>query len=106
MEMFDKDLQGVMGNMYHDDTVPQQMPKVERKAEPKGDTESCTVADKKERNIFDKLYDMTKWLLICGSISMLMWWFEINGLMATEAAYPCILGSSIIGAAGCGWSAK
>jgi hypothetical protein len=60
----------------------------------------------KNRSLFDRLWDMTKWLGICGGISMLMWWFEMNGLMATEAARPFTFACGCIGCFGGGMSFK
>ena len=60
----------------------------------------------KKRSLFDRLFDMTKWLGICGGICMLMWWFEMNGLMATEAARPFTFACGGIGFFGAGWSGR
>mgnify|MGYP002520027345 CR=1 FL=1 len=43
---------------------------------------------------------------VCGAISMLMWWFEMNGLMATEAARPFTFACGCIGCFGGGMSFK
>ena len=106
-EMLDQELQGVMGDMILSD-VPKQMPVMEVKSKSNTNAEVNTdnaqvntekrvkrIAEDcsecpftKKRSLFDRLWDMTKWLGICGGICMLMWWFEMNGLMATEAARP------------------
>lgn len=116
MDYFDDELAGMVN--YSDDTVPQQMPVMERKAAPKAEPKreekeeasamdaSFEVLPKKKRCLIDKLYDMMKWLCVCGGISMLLWWFNVNGLMAMEAAYPCILACAVIGTAGATWSVK
>lgn len=115
-EMLDQELQGVMGDMILND-VPKQMPVMEQKARPKVTHQSEPAKDEAmdaqfapfpptHRSLFDRLYDMTKWLGICGGISMLMWWFWQNGMMDMEAAFPCILLSGCIGTFGAGWSAK
>ena len=111
-EFFDDELVGMVN--YSDDTVPQQMPVMERKAAPKAEPKkeapakdaSFEVLPQKKRSVIDKLYDMAKWLCVCGGISMLLWWFYVNGLMAMEAAYPCILACAVIGTAGATWSVK
>lgn len=117
MAIFDEDLKSMLGGMYQDDTepAPQQIPVLEQKVEAR--KASAKVAEKsvepvvefapsKNRDWVDKAIDALKWLIVCGSISMLMWWFEVNGLMAMEAAYPCILASAMIGTGGVVWSVK
>ena len=115
-EFFDDELVGMVN--YSDDTVPQPMPVMERKAAPKAEPKreeksgvsamdaSFEVLPKKKRCLIDKLYDMMKWLCVCGGIAMLLWWFWQKGLMAMEAAYPCILACGIIGAFGAGMNFK
>ena len=116
MDYFDDELAGMVN--FTDETVPQQMPVMERKAAPKAEPKaepkreekaedaSFEVLPQKKRSVIDKLYDMAKWLCVCGGISMLLWWFNVNGLMAMEAAYPCILACAVIGTAGATWSVK
>lgn len=121
MSVFDEDLKSMLGGMYQDDTepAPQQMPTLEQKVEARKASSNAapkavekpveTVAEfipVKKRDGIDKAIDVLKWLIVCGSISMLMWWFEVNGLMAMEAAYPCILASAMIGTGGVVWSVK
>lgn len=102
---------------YTDATIPKQMPGMETKAKPKAAQQSEPARDEsmdaeykvlaaKPRDLIDRLFDMTKWMGICGGICMLLWWFEVNGLMAMEAAYPCILATAMIGTGGTVWSAK
>ena len=113
---FDDELAGMVN--FTDETVPQQMPEMEHKAAPKAEPNreekaegsamdaSFEILPKKKRGLIDKLYDMAKWLCVCGGISMLLWWFNVNDLMAMEAAYPCILACAVIGTAGATWSVK
>ena len=127
-EFFDDELVGMVD--YSDDTVPQQMPVMEVKSKSniyaevntevntdnaqvntekrvKRIAEDCNDCPfTKKRSLFDRLYDMTKWLGICGGICMLMWWFEMNGLMATEAARPFTFACGGIGFFGAGWSGR
>ena len=107
MDYFDDELAGMVN--FTDETVPQQMPVMERKAAPKADKReekaedaSFEVLPQKKRSVIDKLYDMAKWLCVCGGIAMLLWWFWQKGLMAMEAAYPCILACGVIGSFGVG----
>lgn len=123
-EFFDDELVGMVD--YSDDTVPQQMPVMEVKSKSNTNAEVNTdnaqvntekrvkrIAEDcsdcpftKKRSLFDRLWDMTKWLGICGGICMLMWWFEMNGLMATEAARPFTFACGGIGFFGAGWSGR
>ena len=127
-EFMDEDLIGIV-NFTHE-TAPQQMPVMEVKskrninaevntevntanAEVKTEKRVKRIAEDcsdcpftKKRSLFDRLWDMTKWLGICGGISMLMWWFEMNGLMATEAARPFTFACGCIGCFGGGMSFK
>ena len=117
-EMLDQELQGVIGDMILRD-VPKQMPVMEVKSRSNTNAEVNTekrvkrIAEDcsdcpftKKRSLFDRLFDMTKWLGICGGICMLMWWFEMNGLMATEAARPFTFACGGIGFFGAGWSGR
>lgn len=128
-EMLDQELQGVMGDMILND-VPKQMPVMEVKSKSNTNAEVNTEVNTdnaqvntekrvkriaedcndcpfvKKRSFFDRLWDMTKWLGICGGICMLMWWFEMNGLMATEAARPFTFACGGIGFFGAGWSGR
>ena len=118
MSVFDEDLKSMLGGMYQDDTepAPKQMPTLEQKVEarkaasPKVEEKPAEVVEKfvpaKKRDEVDKAIDVLKWLIVCGSISMLMWWFWQNNLMAMEAAYPCILPSAMVGTGGVVWSVK
>ena len=128
-EMLDQELQGVMGDMILSD-VPKQMPVMEVKSKSniyaevntevntanaqvntekrvKRIAEDCNDCPfTKKRSLFDRLWDLTQWFGICGGISMLMWWFWMNGMMDMEAAFPCILLSGCIGCFGGGMSFK
>lgn len=128
-EMLDQELQGVMGDMILSD-VPKQMPVMEVKSKSNTNAEVNTEVNTantevktekrvkriaedcsdcpftKKRSLFDRLLDMTKWLGICGGISMLMWWFWMNGMMDMEASFFCIFLSGCIGSAGAAWSMK
>ena len=60
---------------------------------------------KTESSLQARLIGCTKWLGICGGIAMLLWWFQINDLMAMQAAYPCIVACGILGGFGVGMHA-
>ena len=108
-EIFDNDLARMVN--FTDETVPAQMPVMERKvteapkempAKQEAAMDEKYEPVKKKRSDLDRLVDMTKWVCICGGISMLLWWFENNGLMALEAAYPCIIGCALLAGFGVG----
>lgn len=118
---FDDELASMVN--YSDETAPTAMPVMEVKSKSNTNSEVNTegktekrvkrIAEDcndcpftKKRSLFDRLLDMTKWLGICGGICMLLWWFEVNGQMDMEAAYPCILLSAMIGSGGVVWSVK
>lgn len=115
VELFDEDLREIMGDRYDDGEVPTEMPVMEVKSEAKPKHEpkkiehmdaQCCPFPEKQKTTMDRLQTCVTWLGICGGISMLMWWFWMNGLMAMEAAYPCILASAVIGGIGVGRSSK
>lgn len=115
-EMLDQELQGVMGDMIIND-VPKQMPVMECKAKPKAAQQNEPAKDEamdaayavipaKSRGLLDRLWDVTKWLGICGGISMLMWWFWMNSMMDMKASFFCVFLSGCIGCFGAGWSGR
>ena len=113
MDMFDEELKEVMGDRYGGGETPTEMPVMEHKAAPQPAPQKREPVDAKnvpypkaERGFMERLRSCATWGGVCGGISMLMWWFEVNGLMAMEASYPCILGCAIIGAFGVGLNIK
>lgn len=114
LDLFDGELASMVN--FTDETASGGMPVLEikerpkaqemPKAEPVQEEEPPFEFTPKERDVMDRLASMAKWVMICGGISMLMWWFWMNGLMAMEAAYPCILASAVIGGIGVGRSSK
>lgn len=116
-DMFFGELAGMVN--FTDETVPAEMPAI--KVEPRFSSEpipekivrvtkaedaSYAPLPKPERNMLDRLYACALWLGITGGIAMLLWWFWMDGLMAMEAAYPCILACGIIGAFGAGMNIR
>ena len=111
-EFFDEGLKEIMGDRYDDGETPTAMPvleikerpKVQKapKAEPVMEEEDPFEFTPKERDAMARLASMAKWVMVCGGVSMLMWWFQTNGLMAMEAAYPCIVGCALLSGYGVG----
>lgn len=111
-EIMDEELIGMVS--YTDETVPAEMPRMEPDV-PKAECKHAPGAvkdaswhpvEKQNINPRNRLLGCMKWAGICGGISMLLWYFWVNDLMAMEAAYPCILASAIIGGIGVGRSSK
>lgn len=112
-DMFDEDLKEVMGDRYDDGETPTEMPVMECKATPKAVPQKRELVDeqyvpypKAERSYMDRLRGCATWSCICGAISMLMWWFQVNDLMAMEASYPCILICALLAGFGVGKNIK
>ena len=110
-ELFDEGLKAIMGDRYDDGEIPTAMPvleikerKVQKapKAEAVMEEEELFEFTQKERDAMARRASMAKWVMVCGGISMLMWWFQNNGLMAMEATYPCIVGCALLSGYGVG----
>lgn len=107
-DMMDKELAGMVN--YTDVTADAHTPVIEPEAKPNMGTpitkgHGCAYPNAR-RGIRHKVRDCAVWLFVSISIAVLMAWFWNKGLMAMVAAYPCITGSLVIGAAGTAWSAK
>lgn len=107
-EIMDEELIGMVS--YTDETAPVEMPVMERKAKCKHyegaenaeDAKNWYPVGKQEVSLQNRLVGCVKWLGICGGISILLWWFQVNDLMAMQAAYPCIVVCGILGGFGVG----
>lgn len=124
-DIFDEELKA-MGIQFEDETVPKEIPTLEcppqeeRKSynsancagngctEGYGNAVDASYAPVKnaEASLQNRLLGCAKWALTCGGIAMLMWWFQVNELMAMKAAYPCILACAVLGGFGVGRNAK
>lgn len=107
-ELMDNELAGMVN--YIDETADMHMPIVERETKSHVGTPvvkalGCAYPNAR-RGIRHKVRDCAVWLFVSISIAALMAWFWKEGLMDMVAAYPCITGSLVIGAAGTAWSAK
>ena len=113
LDLFDGELASMVN--FTDETASGGMPVLEikerpkaqemPKAEPFQEEEPPFEFTPKERDVMDRLAQMAKWVMICGGISMLMWWFETNGMMAIEASYPCTIVCAILAGYGVGTNA-
>ena len=118
-EIMDEELIGMVS--YTDETVPAEMPRMEPDASADTSKAKCTnlcqegwgrakdanwhPIENRKTSLQDRLVGCVKWMGICGGISMLLWWFQINDLMAMQAAYPCIVACGILGGFGVGKNA-
>lgn len=111
MEYFDEALKGVMGDRYDDgeEPVEQEKPRPKAVEPPKGAEKVSDAMDadyvsvpKYAPNVFTRLRGCTKWAMIFGGLVCLFFYWQEAGLMAPEAAVPCMcvctgLGSFKIG---------
>lgn len=115
MDMFDEELAGMVS--YTDETEPAQMPVMEQKAKPKSVEKPAAAAEEstetskptayiRKRTDVQRIGSGLKWLLPCAGIAWILWMFWMDGLMAMEAAYPCILACGCIGFGGGLWNAR
>ena len=116
-EIFDEELQA-MGIPFEDETAPREMPHMEQSKhedaskcesrEGPGEAKDTCYAPvyNARRNAGKHLIGCVKWAGICGGISMLLWWFQVNDLMAIQAAYPCIVACGVLGGFGVGMHAR
>ena len=103
-----------MGVKFTDETAPAQMPVMESKPIGPGAQKKPTkLVEKAEcpfpkppKGFLENLASCAVWTGVCGGIAMLLWWFEINNLMAQVAAFPCIVVCSILAGLGVGWNAR
>ena len=97
-EREDMELAAMMGDQFIDETVPQaDMPELERKSA--NTTHHENKAEKtmdaqwepiKQRNWMDDLKDCTKSTLLFGGLNVLIWWWQMAGLMDESIAQPCM----------------
>lgn len=93
-EREDLELQAVMGNKFIDETkpiseaktVPHDTPKVEKKTKAM-DAEWHPI---KPFTWVDALKGCVKWALTFGGLNMLIFYWQIHGLMAESIAVPCM----------------
>jgi hypothetical protein len=78
------ELAAMMGDQFIDETIP----KPEKPKKPVADAEWHPT---KERNWMDDLTDCAKSTAIYGGLSLLVWYWEISGLMDISVALPSML---------------
>ncbi len=107
-EREDLELQNMMGEKFEDMSNAQYEPKavpkcpeanVARKPSKAADAEWHPV---KERNWMDDLTDCAKSTLIFGGLSLLVWYWEISGLMDMSVALPSMIACAALAGIGIG----
>lgn len=104
-EREDQELKDMMGSQFIDATQPISEAKAKepcKTREKKGPvTHHDDVLDDlkardaqwhptKQRTFIDDLYDCTKSTMIFGSLNVLIWWWQMAGLMDESIAQPCM----------------
>jgi hypothetical protein len=114
-EREDAELAAMMGDKFIDQTVPlaekpkseqqttdfTELRKVVREAIDSGDIQP-TPYPTKQRNWMDDLKDCTKSTLIFGGLNVLIWYWEIAGLMDESIALPSMLACAALAGLGIG----
>ena len=107
MDMFDDDLMQVLGERYDDGQgeakeEPKQMPKLERKPhkfeKPRNEVPAPVV--KAAPSLRNRLIGSIKWATTFGCLNMLIWYWQLAGLMDESIAVPCMWVCCFL--AGCG----
>lgn len=103
-EKEDQELKAVMGDQFIDATQPisEAKPKEPCKKYPKcpeanvaprfsEDAVDAQWHPAKQRTFMDDLKDITKSTMIFGGLNMLIWYWQLAGLMDESIALPCML---------------
>lgn len=107
-EREDLELQSMMGEKFQDMSNAKYEPKAVPKCpEANVAQKPSKVADAdchptKERNWMDDLTDCAKSTAIFGGLSMLVWYWEISGLMDMSVALPSMLVCALLAGLGIG----
>lgn len=95
-EREDLELQFVMGSKFIDETKPMTEAKPVPKDAPKAEEKKpCNKAEAewhptKVHTWMDSLKGCTKWALTFGGLNMLIFYWQLNGLMDDSIAVPCM----------------
>ena len=103
-EREDKELQAMMGDKFQDMSEATYDPAPTKKTAEKS-TQKPTKEEwhpTKERNWMDDLTDCAKSTAIFGGLSMLVWYWEISGLMDMSVALPSMLVCAALAGLGIG----
>ena len=92
-EREDQELAEMMGDKFIDETTPVAEVKVAAESAPKKATQKPMDAQwepVKQRTFMDDLKDITKSTAIFGCLNMLIWNWQMAGLMDESVAQPCM----------------
>lgn len=100
-EKEDMELAAMMGDRFVDETVPTSEVK---KPAPQRDAESADAEwhPTKQRSRMDDLADCAKTTLLFGGLNVLIWYWEIAGLMDESIALPSMLVCAVLAGVGVG----
>lgn len=108
-EREDMELAAMMGDKFVDQTVPlSEMPKSEKKMDiPKTNKTAEKPMDAqwmptKQRTFMDDLADCAKTTILFGGLNVLIWYWEIAGLMDESIALPCMIACAVLAGIGIG----
>ena len=112
-EREDMELAAMLGEKFVDETVPlAEKPKTYSCKEsnvayqPSGKAVEDQWKPTKERTFMDDLKDCTKSTLLFGGLNVLIWYWEISGLMDHSIALPCMLVCAVLAGLGIGKCCK
>lgn len=100
-EREDLELQNMMGEKFEDMSKAKYEPKAEEKM-PTKKAKDAEWHPVKERNWMDDLTDCAKSTLIFGGLSLLVWYWEISGLMDMSVALPSMIACAALAGIGIG----
>jgi hypothetical protein len=100
-EKEDRELAAMMGDKFVDETVPLSEAK---KPATKHETEvqDAEWYPTKQRNWMDNLADCMKSTMLFGGLNILIWYWEIAGLMDESIAMPSMLVCAVLAGVGVG----
>jgi hypothetical protein len=111
-EREDLELKAMMGDRFIDETVPvaetTTVPKEEKKCREANVAEKPSKAadadwhPTKQRTFMDDLKDCTKSTMIFGGLNVLIWYWEMAGLMDESIALPSMIACAVLAGIGVG----
>lgn len=96
LDVTDAGLKGIFGDRFHDETQSEPQKVISKKENPtQKETHKPTHnyngkswEPTKERNWMDALREGSKWVALFGGLSILLWYWEVSGLMDASVAVP------------------
>lgn len=91
-EREDMELKSMMGEKFIDATQPisEAKPKKVTKTEVKTEVPNAEWHPVKPHTFIDTLWECVKWAAVFGGLNMLIFYWQLNGLMAESIAVPCM----------------